>query len=190
MPTARSAVLAGRLVADTARMFLTTLIIVGVGYAVGFRFRNGFFPAFDMVVLATIFGLALCCAVAFTGLAIGDLEAVQAFGLVWLFPLAFVSSAFVPVQTMPGWLQAFASSQPVTIVINTMRALALGGPVADSIWKSPRGWAVPSSCSSRWPSRVQARILTNCVRHTVANGAITRWSQRPSPGRERPAHAG
>lgn len=74
MPTARSAVLAGRPVADTARMFLTTLIIVGVGYAVGFR--NGFFPAFGMVVLATTFGLAVCWAVAFTGLAIGDLDAV------------------------------------------------------------------------------------------------------------------
>jgi ABC transporter DrrB family efflux protein len=136
MPTARCAVLAGRLVADTARLFLTALIIVAVGYAVGFRFRNGFVPALGMVALATIFGLAVCCAVAFTGLAIGNEEAVQAFGLVWLFPLTFVSSAFVPVQTMPGWLQAFASNQPATIVINTMRALALGGPVADNLWKS------------------------------------------------------
>ncbi len=136
MPTARSAVLAGRLVADTARIFLTILIIVGVGYAVGFRFQNGLVPAIGMVVLATIFGLAICCAAAFTGLAIGDVEAVQAFGLVWLFPLTFVSSAFVLVQTMPGWLQAFANNQPVTYVVDTMRSLALGGPVAAPLWKS------------------------------------------------------
>jgi ABC-2 type transport system permease protein len=71
---------------------------------------------------------------AFTGLAIGDEQAVQAFGLVWLFPLTFLSSAFVPVDTMPGWLQAFAAHQPVTYVIDTMRALALGGPDAASLW--------------------------------------------------------
>jgi ABC-2 type transport system permease protein len=69
-------------------------------------------------------------------LAIKDEEAVQAFGMIWLFPLVFLSSAFVPVSTMPGWLQAFASHQPVTYVIDTMRALALGGPVQESLLKS------------------------------------------------------
>src|SRR5213080_173299 len=122
MPMARSAVLTGRLGADTVRMLVTILIIVGVGYAVGFRFLNGFGPAVAMVVLATVFGLAICCIAAYTGLAIGDEESVQAFGLIWLFPLTFVSSAFVPISTMPGWLQAFAKNQPVTYVIDTMRA--------------------------------------------------------------------
>jgi ABC transporter DrrB family efflux protein len=136
MPMARSAVLAGRLVADTGRMLVTILIIVGVGYAVGFRFSNGVVPAIAMVVLATVFGLAICCISAYTGLAIGDEESVQAFGLIWLFPLTFLSSAFVPIATMPGWLQAFANNQPVTYVIDTMRALALGGPVVPSLWKS------------------------------------------------------
>jgi ABC-2 type transport system permease protein/oleandomycin transport system permease protein len=136
MPMARSAVLAGRLVADTGRMLVTILIIVGVGYAVGFRFSNGVVPAIAMVLLATVFGLAICCISAYTGLAIGDEESVQAFGLIWLFPLTFLSSAFVPIATMPGWLQAFANNQPVTYVIDTMRALALGGPVVPSLWKS------------------------------------------------------
>jgi ABC-2 type transport system permease protein/oleandomycin transport system permease protein len=136
MPMARSAVLAGRLVADTGRMLLTILIIVAVGYAVGFRFSNGAGPAIAMVVLATVFGLAICCISAYTGLAIGDEESVQAFGLIWLFPLTFLSSAFVPISTMPGWLQAFANNQPVTFVINAMRALALGGPLEPSLWKS------------------------------------------------------
>ncbi len=133
---ARSAVLAGRLVADTGRMLVTILIIVGVGYAVGFRFEQGVVPAVAMIVLATVFGVAICCISAYTGLAIGDEESVQAFGLIWLFPLTFLSSAFVPILTMPGWLQAFANNQPVTYVVDTMRALALGGPVAASLWKS------------------------------------------------------
>lgn len=137
MPMARSAVLTGRLVADTIRMLITILIIVAVGYAVGFRFTNGVLPAIWMILLATVFGMAICCIAAFTGLAIGDEESVQSFGLVWLFPLTFVSSAFVPIATMPGWLQAFANNQPVTYVINAMRALALGNlPVQANMLKS------------------------------------------------------
>jgi ABC transporter DrrB family efflux protein len=135
MPIARSAVLAGRLVADTVRMTITLVVIVGVGYAVGFRFQNGFVPALAMVLLGIFFGLTICSVSAFIGLAVKDEESVQAFGLIWLFPLTFLSSAFVPIATMPGWLQAFANNQPVTHVINAMRALALGGPVAGELAK-------------------------------------------------------
>jgi ABC transporter DrrB family efflux protein len=136
MPMARSAVLSGRLLADTARLTIVVIIVVGVGYAVGFRFANGVGPAILMVVLAIVFGVSICLIAAFTGLAIGDEESVQAFGLIWLFPLTFLSSAFVPISSMPGWLQAFANNQPVTYVINTMRALALGGPIEANLWKS------------------------------------------------------
>ncbi len=136
MPMARSAVLAGRLVADTLRMFITILVLIAVGYAVGFRFSNGAFLAVAMVVLATVFGLAICCISAWTGLAIGDEETVQAFGLIWVFPLTFLSSAFVPIATMPGWLQAFAKNQPVSNVIDTMRAMAIGGPIEANLVKS------------------------------------------------------
>ena len=73
---------------------------------------------------------------AFTGLAIKDEESVQAFGLIWLFPLTFLSSAFVPIHSMPGWLQAFANNQPFTFIINTMRALAIGGPIEANLLKS------------------------------------------------------
>jgi ABC transporter DrrB family efflux protein len=136
MPMARSAVLTGRLVADTTRMTVTILIVIGVGYAVDFRFQNGAFLAVSMIVLAIVFGVAICCIAAFTGLAIGDEESVQAFGLIWLFPLTFLSSAFVPTDTMPGWLQAFANNQPFTYVVNTMRSMALGGPIEANLWKS------------------------------------------------------
>jgi ABC transporter DrrB family efflux protein len=136
MPMARSAVLTGRIVADTLRMLVTILIVVGVGYAVGFRFENGVGPAILMIVMAVFLGVSICMISAFTGLAIGDEESVQAFGLIWLFPVTFLSSAFVPISSMPGWLQAFANNQPVTYVVDTMRALALGGPVYSSLWKS------------------------------------------------------
>jgi ABC transporter DrrB family efflux protein len=136
MPMARSAVLAGRLVADTGRMLVTILIVTGVGYLVGFRFGNGVVPAILMLVLVTVFGTAICCISAYTGLAIGDEESVQAFGLIWIFPLTFLSSAFVPISTMPGWLQAFANNQPVTYVIDTMRAMAEGAPIEANLLKS------------------------------------------------------
>jgi ABC transporter DrrB family efflux protein len=136
MPMARSAVLLGRLAADTVRMVVTVLVILGVGYAVGFRFHNGIGPAVLMVVLAVALGLTVCTVSAFVGMAIRDEESVGSFGLVWLFPLTFVSAAFVPVSSMPGWMQAFAINQPITIVIEEMRALALGGPLALHAWQS------------------------------------------------------
>jgi ABC-2 type transport system permease protein/oleandomycin transport system permease protein len=136
MPMARSAVLLGRLTADTVRLIVTVLIILVVGYAVGFRFHNGFVPALLMVVLSVMFGVVICTVSAFVGLAIKDEESVGSFGLVWLFPLTFVSAAFVPVASMPGWLQAFAKNQPVTTVVDEMRGLALGGPLGLHAWQS------------------------------------------------------
>ncbi len=136
MPMARSAVLLGRLAADTLRLTVTVLVILGVGYAVGFRFNNGVLPAVIMMIFGVAFGVVICTVSAYVGLAIKDEESVGSFGLVWLFPLTFVSAAFVPVQSMPGWLQAFANNQPVTIVIDEMRALALGGPLALHAWQS------------------------------------------------------
>lgn len=136
MPMARSAVLLGRLAADTLRLVVTLVIILAVGYAVGFRFENGVGPAILMMVLGVVFGVAVCTVSAYIGLAIRDEESVGSFGLIWLFPLTFVSAAFVPVASMPGWLQAFAKNQPVTIVIDEMRALALGGPLVQHGWQS------------------------------------------------------
>lgn len=136
MPMSRSAVLVGRLTADTVRMVVTVVVLLGVSYAVGFRFHNGWLPALMMVVLAVVFGVTVCCVSAFVGLAIRDEESVGSFGLIWLFPLTFVSAAFVPISSMPGWLQAFAKNQPVTIVIEEMRSLALGGPLALHAWES------------------------------------------------------
>ncbi len=134
MPIARSAVLLGRLGADLVRLLITVVIIVGVGYAVGFRFHGGVGGAIGMIALSILLGLATCCVSAYIGLKIQDEESVQAFGLIWVFPLTFVSSAFVPVQSMPGWLQAFANNQPISQMVDAMRALALGGPVDNHVW--------------------------------------------------------
>lgn len=136
IPMARSAVLAGRLIADAIRMLITILVVVAVGYAVGFRFRNGVGGAIGLVLLAEAFGVVVCCVSGYIGLAIKDQESVQAFGLIWIFPLTFVSSAFVPISTMPAWLQAFALHQPVTLVIDAMRAMALGGDIWTPLWQS------------------------------------------------------
>jgi ABC-2 type transport system permease protein/oleandomycin transport system permease protein len=134
MPIARSAVLLGRLGADLVRLLVTLLIIIGVGYAVGFRFHGGVGGAFGLMAMAMLLGLATCCISAFIGLAIKDEESVQAFGLIWVFPLTFVSSAFVPTQSMPGWMQAFANNQPITQIVDAMRAFALGSPVGNHVW--------------------------------------------------------
>lgn len=136
MPTARTAFLAGRLLADTMRLGVTVLVMVGVGYAVGFRFSGGVAGAVGMVVLATFLGLAVCSVSAFIGLAVKDEESVQAFGLIWVFPLTFVSAAFVPITTMPSWLQGFARHQPFTVVINALRILALGSKVQVAVGQS------------------------------------------------------
>lgn len=126
MPSSRGAFLAGRLVCDVLRLVVTTLVMIAVGYAVGFRFSNGFLPAVAVVLLAALLGLAVCAVSAFIGLAVKDEEAVQAFGLIWVFPLTFVSSTFVVIASLPSWLQDFARYQPFTPVINALRLLSLG----------------------------------------------------------------
>lgn len=141
LPIARSAVLVGRLGADLIRLAITMAILIGTGYLVGFRFENGVGPAIGMFLLALVIGLAVACISAFTGLAIRDEESVQAFGFIWVFPLTFVSSAFVPIANMPGWLQAFAKNQPLSIFIEQLRALAIGGPLVLHGWQSA-AWLV------------------------------------------------
>ncbi|HWB66470.1 MAG TPA: ABC transporter permease [Mycobacteriales bacterium] len=136
MPIARSAVLLGRLAADTIRLFVVTLVLIAVGAAIGFRFHGGVGGAIAMVVYSVLLGLSVATISAYIGLTLKDEETVQGFGFVWVFPLTFVSSAFVPVQSMPGWLQAFAVNQPFTQVIDALRAFALGTPMGNHAWLS------------------------------------------------------
>jgi len=134
LPMARSAVLAGRTASDSARNLFVILLMTGVGYLVGFRFHVGFLAAVGAIVLALAFGHAFSWISASIGLAIRNVESVQAASFVWIFPLTFASAAFVPVASMPGWLQAWAKVNPVTITVDAMRALTLPNqPIATHV---------------------------------------------------------
>ena len=135
LPMARAAVLAGRTFADTLRYMFLVLLMIGVGYALGFRFQNGPALAVAAALLAVTFGFAFTWIMAFIGMSVKDVETAQVAGFVWIFPIVFASSMFVPVETMPGWLQAFAKVNPVTAATDTMRALSLGGDVLGPLWK-------------------------------------------------------
>ncbi|HZD81025.1 MAG TPA: ABC transporter permease [Actinomycetota bacterium] len=139
LPAARSAVLAGRTTADLFRNLFVVLLMTAVGYLVGFRFRAGLVDAVLGIGLAVLVGFAFSWISAAIGLAIKNLESVQAASFVWIFPLTFASSAFVPTQGMPGWLQVFARNNPVTIWANTLRGFTLGSMYISSIGESTFG---------------------------------------------------
>src|SRR5919197_1376721 len=136
LPMARSAVLAGRTMADLVRNILVVALMTGVGFAVGFRIHNGVGGLFAGMLLVLLFGYTMAWVFATLGLAVGDPESAQAAAFPVLAPLVFASSAFVSVDTMPGWLQPFAHHQPVSVKASAVRALVLGGPTATYLWQS------------------------------------------------------
>ena len=135
-PMARSAVLAGRCIADLIRSVLVVALVLAVGTLTGFRFNNGVLPAVAAVGLVLVFGFAFMWLYALIGMLVKDPETAQLAAFVPLFPFIFASSVFVPVQNMPGWLQAFARNQPVSVTTDTVRALSEGGPIAHFAWQS------------------------------------------------------
>ena len=135
LPMARAAFLSGRVVADTLRYLILIALMIAVGYAAGFRFQGGFLPAFAGVWLIILFGIALTWVGVFIGISVKDVETAQVAGFVWVFPLVFASSLYVPIETMPSWLQAFANVNPVTPMADTIRALSWGTSVSSSLWK-------------------------------------------------------
>lgn len=144
LPMARSAVLAGRTTADLFRNLFVVLLMTAVGYLVGFRFQEGPVDAALAIGLAVFVGFAFSWISATLGLAIKNLESVQAASFVWIFPLTFASSAFVPIEGMPGWLQAWARNNPVTIWANTLRGFTLGADYLEFVGESIGGLAVKS----------------------------------------------
>ena len=136
MPIARAAVLVGRTAADLLRNVFVTLLMAGVGYLIGFRFRAGPFDAVGAVLVVLAFGFALSWIFTFVGLAVRGAEAAQSAGFVAIFPLVFASSVFVPVETMPAGLEWFASVSPVTASVDAARALSIGGEVLDPLLRA------------------------------------------------------
>jgi ABC transporter DrrB family efflux protein len=133
LPMARSAVLAGRTLADFVRNIFVAVLMTAVGFAVGFRVHTSAAGYVAGMLLVLLFGYAFSWVFATVGLLVGDPEAAQAAAFPVMAPLVFASSAFVPVSTMPGWLQAFASHQPVSVTASAVRALFLGGPTTSDV---------------------------------------------------------
>ncbi len=133
MPMARSAVLLGRTLADLVRNVLILGLMIAVGYLIGFRFHAGVLSALGSVAVVGAFGFALSWIFAYVALTVRGAEAAQSAGFVAIFPLVFASSVFVPVSSMPDWLQAFAKVSPVTLTANTARSYALDGGVPGSL---------------------------------------------------------
>jgi ABC transporter DrrB family efflux protein len=125
MPMARSAVLVGRTTADLVRNVLIIVLMIVVGYIIGFRFQAGVAQALACIALVSAFGLSLSWIFAFVAFTVRSAEAAQSAGFVILFPLVFASSVFVPVSTLPSWLQVIAKVSPVTLTANAARSLAL-----------------------------------------------------------------
>ncbi|MEU2631253.1 ABC transporter permease [Kitasatospora sp. NPDC007106] len=136
LPMARSAVLSGRTTADLARNVFVVSLMTAVGFALGFRIHAGVAAFLGGVLLVLAFGFAMSWIFAVVGMAVGDPETAQAAAFPVLAPLVFASSAFVPVSTMPGWLQAFAEHQPVSKTAEAVRVLVLGGPAGTAVWEA------------------------------------------------------
>ncbi len=142
LPIARSAVLTGRTTADLARNFFVMILMCVIGFAVGWRIGSDVWGLVGAVLLILAFSYSLSWIFAFVGLSVKDAETAQAASFPILAPLVFASSAFIPVQTMPGWLQPWVKHQPVSVVCNAARVLTLGLPDATNQVLKALAWIV------------------------------------------------
>jgi ABC-2 type transport system permease protein len=127
LPIPSSSIVCGRALADTVMIAWGTAVSAAIGFAVGFRVETGVALALAAFACCVLFGFAFLWLFMTIGLTSGSAQAAQGMTMI-VFPLAFVSSAYVPVRTMPGWLQAFAAHQPLTYMVDTVRILTLGHP--------------------------------------------------------------
>lgn len=134
LPMNNAAVVVGHIISDLFRNIISGVIIVLIGFAIGFRPDATPIEWLLVFGLAIIFTLAVSWLSAILGLIVKSLEAAQWMGFIVIFPLTFISSAFVPVETMPTILQKFAENQPLTLVIDTMRAWLVGTPLGNEGW--------------------------------------------------------
>jgi ABC-2 type transport system permease protein/oleandomycin transport system permease protein len=134
LPMSRGAVLAGRTLADIGTNSISIAVMLVVGVIAGFSFDAPLLHIVAGILLLLLFGYAFSWVFAFVGLTSSSPEAAQSLGFILIFPLTFVSSAFVPVESMPAALQAFAEVNPFTIVVNAMRSLFLGAPAGNNVW--------------------------------------------------------
>jgi len=152
MPMARSAVLLGRTLADLVRNVLIIALMIGVGYVVGFSFHAGALQALGSIAVVAAFGFALSWIFALVALTVRGAEAAQAAGFVVIFPLVFASSIFVPVASMPAWLQSFAHASPITLTADVARSYALTPGIPSSLGET-----------AAWIGGVLAVFIPLCV---------------------------
>jgi ABC-2 type transport system permease protein len=152
LPIPRSAVLTGRALADTALGVLSLAITSAISFAVGFRLHGGPAGALAALGLLVVFGFAFEWMFITLGLIAGTPQAAQGLALM-VFPLTFVSSAYVPVASMPGWMQAFAEHQPLTVMVDAVRALTQG-PAAEAMLGHGAGFYVARSLA--WSAAILA----------------------------------
>jgi ABC-2 type transport system permease protein/oleandomycin transport system permease protein len=127
LPMARSAVLSGRTMADLVRNIFVVTMMVIVGFAVGFDFTTSWLAMLGAIALLLLFGFAMAWIFALIGLSAANAEAAQAASFPILAILVFASTAFAPAENMPGWLQAYNNVNPVSVTVDAVRALCLGG---------------------------------------------------------------
>ncbi|MFA5883747.1 MAG: ABC transporter permease [Acidimicrobiia bacterium] len=131
LPISDWAVMAGRGIADALLMVIVALITTGVGFIVGFRMNTSAGAVLLALGLLVVFALTVACIFVWLGLVSGNAQAAQGLSILAV-PFSFISSAFVPIATMPGPVQAFAKAQPLTFWVNSWRGLLLGDPVTRS----------------------------------------------------------
>lgn len=153
MPIARSAVLAGRTSADLVRSIAVVVLMVAVGSIIGFRFTEGPIKAIAAVLIVGLFGYMMSWIFCYLALLVPGAEAVQTAGFVFIFPIVFASSIFVPLETMPGWLQTFAANSPLTHAADAARALSVGGD-----------WGRPTLMTLAWAGGVLVVVIPLAVR--------------------------
>jgi ABC-2 type transport system permease protein len=136
LPMARSAVLVGRTLADFVRNFFVVILMCVVGFIVGWSIGTNVWGLLGCIGIILAFSYSLSWVFAIVGLSVKDAETAQAVSFPILAPLVFASSAFVPVATMPSWLQGWAKNQPVSVVVNAARALTIGGPTSEYVIKA------------------------------------------------------
>jgi len=143
LPVPRTALLAGRVLAESGLLALSLAVTTAIGLLVGFRIHGGVAEALAAFGLCVLFGFAFMWVFALLGMVAGNAQAAQSMSLI-IFPVSFVSSAMVPVDTMPGWMQPIAEHQPITAMTNAVRSLVLGDPALAGLSGSTTHWVVLS----------------------------------------------
>jgi ABC transporter DrrB family efflux protein len=142
LPVAYWAVPVARVAADLILDIAGLALMIAVAYLVGFRFHGGPAQSLEAMALVLFWGFAIACFGTVLGVLLRKPTTVQAFGFIAIFPLTFASSTFVPVQTMPAWLQAFASHSPITAVVDATRHLVLNAPGGESSIAAAMAWSI------------------------------------------------